>query len=316
MKDKRKFLLLLVVAIALAILYLVIGLNSRNWDFALSLRVPKLVAIIITGAAIAYSTAIFQTITNNRILTPSIMGLDSMYILLQTVVLFSFGSTSVLVINSGINFGISLVGMIGFALVLTRFLFRREDNSIYFLLLVGLITGSLFQSLASFMQMVIDPNEFLVLQNRMFASFNNVNTNLLVFALVLMVAVGLYARRYSHVLDVVALGRDQAINLGVNYDEVIQKLMIIVAILVSLSTALVGPITFLGLLVVNLGRQFIKSYRHSHLIIASILLSIIALVGGQLLIERLLNFGTPISVIINLIGGLYFIYLLLKENRQ
>ena len=90
--------------------------------------------------------------------------------------------------------------------------------------------------------------------------------------------------------------------------------MVIVAILVSVSTALVGPITFLGLLVVNLAREFLNTYEHKYLFIGSSLISIVALLGGQLLIERVFNFSTPISVVINLIGGVYFLYLLLKEN--
>src|SRR5690554_1439268 len=136
MIKERKLLLLFVAALVLSTLYLTIGLNSFNWQYALSLRIPKLIAIVITGGAIAYATAIFQTITNNRILTPSIMGLDSMYVLVQTLVIFAFGSSSVWVLNRNLNFALSVIVMVGFALILTRFLFRRESNSVYFLLLV------------------------------------------------------------------------------------------------------------------------------------------------------------------------------------
>lgn len=120
--------------------------------------------------------------------------------------------------------------------------------------------------------------------------------------------------RYFRLLDVVALGREQAINLGVRYDQIVQRMLMVVAVMVSVSTALVGPITFLGLLVANLGRQFMRSFHHRYIISASVLISVIALIGGQLLLERVLNFAAPISVVINLTGGLYFIYLLLKEN--
>jgi len=204
--------------------------------------------------------------------------------------------------------------MVIFSGLLYKFLFNKEKGNILTLLLVGLILGTLFQSLSSFMQMMIDPNEFLHIQDKMFASFNNINTGILLLASIFISLIGVYSYKNVKILDVLSLGREQAINLGVDYDKVIKKMLFIVSILVSISTALVGPITFLGLLVVNLAREFLKTFEHKYLIITSTLISIVALVGGQLLIERIFNFSTPISVIINFAGGIYFIYLLLKEN--
>ncbi|NLV92602.1 MAG: iron chelate uptake ABC transporter family permease subunit [Firmicutes bacterium] len=315
MGNRRKIVLLSVVALVLVILYLTIGLNSRNWEYALSRRIPNTIAIIATGAAIAFATTVFQTVTNNRVLTPGVMGLDSLYLVIQTAIVFAFGSTSLVVVNRQLNFLLAVGGMVVFALLLYNLLFKRESTDIYFVLLVGLIVGTLFQSGASFMQMVIDPNEFLVLQNRMFASFNNVNTDILLIALVAMGVVLLYSRRYFAVLDVLALGRDQAINLGVEYEGIVRRMLIVVAVLMAVSTGLVGPITFLGLLVTNLAREFLSTYEHKYLVLGSVLVAVIALVGGQLLAERVFNFVTPISVLINLAGGLYFIYLLLKEHQ-
>ena len=113
-----------------------------------------------------------------------------------------------------------------------------------------------------------------------------------------------------------SLGREQAINLGVDYDRVMKKMLIVIVLLTSVATALVGPITFLGLLVVNISRQLISSYKHSMLGIATILISVIALIGGQLLVEQLMDFGVSVSVIINFIGGIYFIYLVMKERNR
>jgi iron complex transport system permease protein len=201
-----------------------------------------------------------------------------------------------------------------FSGILFKSLFKKESNNIMILLLIGLILGTLFQSLTSFMQMMIDPNEFLHIQDKMFASFNNINTEILILSTIIICATGIYSSKYIKIWDVLSLGREHSINLGIDYDKVIKKMLVIVSILVSLSTALVGPITFLGLLVVNLSREFLKTFKHKDLIIGSTLISIVALVGGQLLVERVFNFGTPISVIINFVGGFYFIYLLLKEN--
>src|SRR5699024_5776061 len=233
-----------------------------------------------TGGAIAFSTTIFMTITNNRILTPSVMGLDSLYLLIQTFIIFVFGSKSLVMMNSNINYLVSVGIMALFSLILFRILFRGEKNNIYFLLLIGMILGTFFSSLTSFMQVLIDPNEFMVAQDRMFASINNVNTDLVYLSIALMLLVTLYYARFNKYLDVLALGKDDAINLGVPYDYVVKRLLIIVAILISIATALIGPITFLGLLVVNVAYEFLKTFRHFYLIIGSILISIIALLGG------------------------------------
>lgn len=315
MRNSTKNIILIVAAIAVCSLYLFHDLNG-SYDYALPRRGFKVVAMIVTGVAIAYSTVVFQTITHNRILTPSIMGLDSLYMLIQTVIIFFLGSTHVTVTNKQVNFGISVVAMIVFALLLYRFLFKKGNQPIYFLLLIGIIVGTFFSSISTFLQVLIDPNEFQIVQDRMFASFNNINTDILWIAIGIIGLLIFYAWRYTTYLDVLSLGRDNAVNLGVNYDSLVKKMLILVAVFISVSTALVGPITFLGLIVANLSYQLFGTYKHKILISGAGLISIIALVGGQWVVERVFTFSTTLSVIINFIGGVYFIYLLLKESRS
>ncbi|MDM5210331.1 iron chelate uptake ABC transporter family permease subunit [Peribacillus sp. NJ4] len=314
MNNKSRIIILAVLAAALTAGYIFWDLGP-NWDYALPRRVIKIIAIIVVGCAIAFSTVIFQTVTNNKILTPSILGLDSMYMLIQTGVIFLFGSTHIMIMNKNLNFLVTLTAMLIFSSLLFKFMFKKNRN-IYFLLLIGIIFGTLFGSMSSFMQVLIDPNEFQIIQNKMFASFNNVNTDLLTLAIILMIAAMIYFMRFLKYLDVMSLGRDQAINLGVDYDFVTKRVLIVVTILISISTALIGPITFLGLLVANVAYQFIKSYQHKHIIPGAMLISVIALVGGQFIVERIFTFSTTLSVIINFVGGVYFIYLLLKENKS
>ncbi|CAH0304538.1 Fe(3+) dicitrate transport system permease protein FecD [Peribacillus sp. Bi96] len=314
MNNKIRIIILAVLAATLTAGYIFWDLGP-NWDYALPRRVIKIIAIIVVGCAIAFSTVIFQTVTNNKILTPSILGLDSMYMLIQTGVIFLFGSTHIMIMNKNLNFLITLAAMLIFSSLLFKFMFKKNRN-IYFLLLIGIIFGTLFGSMSSFMQVLIDPNEFQIIQNKMFASFNNVNTDLLTLAIILMIAAMIYFMRFLKYLDVMSLGRDQAINLGVDYDFVTKRVLIVVTILISISTALIGPITFLGLLVANVAYQFIKSYQHKHIIPGAMLISVIALVGGQFIVERIFTFSTTLSVIINFVGGVYFIYLLLKENKS
>lgn len=313
-RQRLKLIPLLLLAIASCIVYILHDLGG-SYDYALPKRAMKVIAMILTGTAIAYATVIFQTITHNRILTPSIMGLDALYLLLQTLFIFFFGSLHITVVNQQMNFILSVLSMVLFALLLYRLMFQTGNRSIYFLLLVGIIIGTFFSSVSLFLQVLIDPNEFLRVQDKMFASFNNVNNDLIWWALAIIILAILYGGRYMRELDVLSLGRDTAMNLGVDYDALVKRMLILSAILIAVATALVGPITFFGLIVANLAYQYFTTYKHSILITGATLFSVFALVGGQWIVERVFTFSTTLSVIINFIGGIYFIYLLLKGSR-
>ncbi|AUD12906.1 MULTISPECIES: iron chelate uptake ABC transporter family permease subunit [unclassified Planococcus (in: firmicutes)] len=315
MRDVHKLWILIVLAAAACGLYLFDNLNG-SFDYALPRRGVKVFAMVLTGVAIAYATVVFQTITHNRILTPSIMGLDSLYMLLQTVLIFFLGSGHITIINKQVNFLLSIAVMVIFALLFYKLLFKKDNQPIYFLLLIGIILGTFFGSVSTFLQVLIDPNEFQIVQDRMFASFNNVNADLVWISLLFIVVLIGLAWRHNASLDVLSLGRDTAVNLGVGYDALVKKMLVLSAVLIAIATALVGPITFFGLIVANLSYQFFKSYKHSVVIAGASIISIVALVGGQWVVEHVFTFNTTLSVIINFIGGVYFIYLLLKESRS
>ncbi|MFR2316209.1 iron chelate uptake ABC transporter family permease subunit [Terrisporobacter sp.] len=319
-RNNKQNLIMPIVILSVLILvscalFLSLGINPGSTNYALSKRIPKLIAIVITGGCIGFSTIIFQTITDNRILTPSVMGIDSLYVAVQTVIYFVLGSASIFASNPKINFLICVVFMVIGSLGLYKLIFKRENSNIMFVLLVGMICGTFFKSLSSFMQMVIDPNEYLILQSKLFASFNNVNVDILLLSVVIILLIIPFVIDDIKFFDVMSLGKDQSINLGVDYDKIMRKSLVIISILIAVSTALVGPVTFLGLLVANVTREMMKTYKHSYLIVVSMLVSIFALVFGQLMIERILHLTTPVSVIIDMIGGIYFMYLLYKESR-
>lgn len=314
-KQKKILYILLAMIAVFSALFLTSGVNPNHFDYAMSQRIPKLVAIILTGGCIAFSSMIFQTITNNNILTPSVLGLDSLYVLVQTIIVFFVGVESNFVTNKSSNFLLSVTVMVVASFVLYKNLFEKSNNNIFFLLLVGMIFGTLFKSMSTFMQVIIDPNEYAALQNSLYASFGNVNTKIIVIAFLIIIGMVPFIYDDLKYLDVISLGKDHAINLGVDYDSVVKKMIVVVSILVSVSTALVGPITFLGLIVVNVTKQMLNTYKHSYLVTASVLVSVLTLVGGQFLVERVFGLNTTLSVIINFIGGIYFIYLLLKESK-
>lgn len=313
MSYKKKLLLLLVITIIVTLLFIAWGVSESNAEYFLPRRIRKIVAILITAYSIGYSSVMFQTITNNKILTPTVMGLDSLYMFIQTVIVFFFGSKELIMMTGISNFFLSIGFMIVASVGLYFILFGKEGRSLYFVILAGMIMGGLFNGMATFMQVLLDPNEFLVLQGKMFASFNNVNEELIVISLIIVFVTILITIKDYPKLDVISLGVDVAINLGVPYSKIVFKNLILISILISVSTALTGPITFLGIIVASLSREMIGTYKHSWRVVCSIIIGWFMLVVGQTLVERVFSFDTTISVIINFIGGVYFIYLMKKE---
>jgi len=315
-KSKKVIILLLLLDIMLIAAFLLPGLTPKNFHFFMPRRITKILAVIIVSYGIGYSSLIFQTVTNNHILTPSVMGLDSLYLFIQTFIIFVAGSQTLSQMIGYKHFLICVGLMIFAACILFLLLFRGSSKNVYFLILTGMIMGSLFNGMATFMQVLLDPNEFAVLQGRMFASFNNINSNLVGISILIIILVCIISVKDLPYLDVLLLGPENAISLGVDYKKLILKTLIICAVLVSVSTALVGPITFLGILIVNLARHMLGTYSHRSLSFGTTFLGILFLTGGLLVTERIFKFETTMSVIINFIGGIYFLYLMLKERKR
>lgn len=294
-----------------AVCFMTLGARG-DWSFILSFRGTKLAAMALVAYAIAVSTVLFQTITNNRILTPSIMGFDALYALLQTLLVFFLGAASVSTMEPRLLFLVEVAMMVCFSLLLYRILFSGAVRSLHLLMLVGIIFGVLFRSIAGFLQRIIDPNEFVVLQDRLFASFNSIDSTLLGISALLILLVSLAAWRISHTFDVMALGRETAISLGVDHKRVTMIILMLVTILVSVSTALVGPVTFFGLLVANLAYIVMPSARHRYVLPAAVFISLVCLIGGQTVLERLLAFDTALSIVIEFAGGIFFILFVLR----
>ncbi|EAL4282014.1 iron ABC transporter permease, partial [Campylobacter coli] len=285
---RKKILILAFLTLIMALVFVFAGLKDFD-EYALKNRFLQIAAIVIVAICIAISTVIFQTLCNNKILTPAIIGLDSLYMLLQSALVFSLGSANLSVYRNDINFLITLACMVVFSLGLYKILFS-SDKSIYLIMLLGLIFGTLFSTLSSFFEILIDPDEFMIIQGRMFASFDNVAFDVLALAYIVTLLSFIWIFRYMKFLDPLSLGKDLSINLGINYQKISKHLMIIIAILTSISTALVGPITFLGLLVVNITYELFKTAKHSILLLACILISILALLGGVFFVSRIFDY--------------------------
>lgn len=294
--------------------YLLNGLTPKNYKYFLSLRVNKALAILVVSYVIGYSSLVFQTITNNKILTPSIMGLDALYLFIQTIIVF-FTQDAMTALSGTPNYLVSLGLMCLFSLLVNVFLFKLVKQNIFLLLLVGVILGELFGSLSNFMQAMMDPEKFDRFQNSMFASLSKPNEELIFISMAICAICFLLSVRDFKKFDVLLLGPGQAINLGINHTSFVRKTFVLVSVLISVATALIGPITFLGILVVSIARQMGKTYEHTKLSIISVLLAVFFMLYGNFIIEyTTINF--TLSVIINFVGGIYFFFYVFTKGVE
>lgn len=304
--------LLAALSVLSIILYMTINLGS-NLAYILPHRGYIVLTMLIVAFGSGVSTVLFQTIANNKILTPSIMGLEALFILLQTIFVFytdSFPASWLL--NIG-KFLLESSLLVIFSVLLYRWLFISVKMNINLVLMVGIILGTLFRSVATLLQRLMDPNEFSILQSRMFATFTKGTPELILFTLVITVIVGILLWRMRYCFDVLALGQANAVNLGINYRQQVTVILLLISVLVAISTALVGPLTFLGLMVANLAYYIAGSSQHRYLLPVSFLLGVIALVGGQLVLEYGLNKAGTLSVVLEFVGGIFFIYMVLRR---
>ena len=318
-KNIIKLIVIALIAIIIVAAFLFIGVKFHNHKllrYAMKLRIPKVIAMIITAFAIGAATIIFQSVINNTIVTPCLLGMNALYTLIHTSVVFVLGSGSILFTNDNLSFLVDLVLMGIIATVVYSWLFKMTGHNVLYVLLVGTVLTSFFSRIQSTLTRVMDPNEYDTLLTSLVASFSNINSEIIIFSVIILALIGVIFRKELALLDVITLGKEQAINLGVDYDRCIRRLLLAVTLCIAVATAMVGPISFLGLIIANISRQLLKTYRHTQLIAGAALMGVIALIGGQFIVERVFVYSIPISVFITVAGGIYFLYLILKGSRH
>ena len=316
--NVKKITVLALFVLLAAVAYMLVEVHfdsTKLFQYAMKIRFPKLIVMLITAFAIGGASIVFQSIINNTIVTPCLLGMNSLYTLIHTAVVFCAGSSSALASNPNLSFAVDLLLMGVVATVVYSCLFRKTNHNILYVLLIGTVLSSFFSSIQSTMTRIMDPNEYDTLLNTLVASFSNINSEIIVFSLVLLALLIFWLRKEIALLDVLTLGKAQAINLGVDYDRCVRRLLLGVTLCIAIATAMVGPISFLGLIIANLARQLLKTYRHTYLILGSALFGMFVLVGGQLLVEHAFAYAIPVSVFITVGGGIYFLYLLLNNRR-
>ena len=308
---KPRTLSLLVFALALTFLFL--GANF-DFDYVIPKRLARLAAIVIGGVCVAVSSIVFQTIAGNRILTPAVMGYEAVYLLLQSLLILAMGMHSVLLLGQSGNFVVSIALMLAYSWAIHYWLFRDGKNNVYFLLLLGFVLTMVIGTFTQFIQLRISPGEFAILQGFSQASFNKAQPAQLLTSALLVGAACVAVLKILPALDVLALGREQAISLGIDYRRMVQLQLALIAILVAVSTSLLGPTAFMGIFVANTSYALARTARHRVTLPLGCAIAIAIFLAAQLLVEHVFNYRTTVGILVNLVCGAYFLALMVRTR--
>ena len=307
----QRTLWLAVVCLALAFLF--IGANL-DFDYVIPKRLSRLAAIAIGGVCVAVSSIVFQTIAGNRILTPAVMGYEAVYLLLQSLLILAMGMHSVVLLGQNGNFVVSIALMLAYSWGIHHWLFRDGKNNVYFLLLLGFVLTMVLGTFTQFIQLRISPGEFAILQGFSQASFNKAQPVQLLYSAVLAGAACVAVLKTLPALDVLALGREQAISLGIDYRRMVQLQLALIAVLVAVSTSLLGPTAFMGIFVANTTYALVRTARHRITMPLGCAIAIAIFLAAQLLVEHVFNYRTTVGILVNLVCGAYFLALMVRTR--
>ncbi|QIK72562.1 iron chelate uptake ABC transporter family permease subunit [Propioniciclava coleopterorum] len=322
-RAARRYWLVVAALVGLALLFGTLLISYANpmplgtrgfWLIAQHRSVAVFVMALIAVCQ-AVATVAFQTVTNNRILTPSIMGFESLYRAIQTTSVYLFGLAGLVSFTGVWSFVFQVVIMMALACALYGWLLSGRFANLQVMLLIGIVIGGGLGAVSSFMQRLLTPSEFDVLTARMFGSVSNANPAYFPVAIPLVVVSVAVLWAMSRSLNTLSLGRDAAVNLGVNHRRTMIIVLIAASALIATSTALVGPLTFLGFLVATLAYQFADTFDHRYLFPVAALTGFVVLSAAYFVMNHIFYGSGVVSIIIELVGGTVFLIVILKKGR-
>ena len=307
------------LAAALAFAYLAYGnpmeFGTRKFWLIAQRRADALIAMAIVAVCQAMATVSFHTVTNNRILTPSIMGFESLYVAINTATIFFLGASGLNDARTVPTFLMQMAVMVGLSLVLYSWLLTNRKQNMHAMLLVGVVIGGGLGSLSTFMQRMLTPSEFDVLTARLFGSVNNAETEYYPIAIPIVAIATTLLVFNARKLNVISLGADVSTNLGVNHKAHAIYTLVLVSLLMATTTALVGPMTFLGFLVATLAYQFADTYDHRYIFPMAVGLAFLVLIAAYFLMQHVFSAQGVVSIIIELVGGSVFLFVIMRKGR-
>ena len=321
--SQRRYWIVLAVLVVLvagaALGLLAIGnpmpVGSRGFWLIAEMRVTSLVVMAVVAICQAVATITFQTVTNNRIITPSIMGFESLYTVIQTAAVYTLGVAGVVALQGPGQFLAQVAAMVGLSVLLYGWLLRGRYANIQVMLLVGIIMGGGLGAVSTFMQRLLSPSEFDVLSARLFGSVTNASAEYLPFAIPLVIVATTLIWLNARTLNVIAMGRDVCINVGVDHGRQTIYSLVLVSVLMAVSTALVGPMTFFGFLVATLTYQLAGTHDHRRLLPLGALTGFVVLAGAYFVMNHVFYAQGVVSIIIELVGGTVFLVVIMRKGR-
>ncbi|HJX79234.1 iron chelate uptake ABC transporter family permease subunit [Glutamicibacter sp.] len=289
--------------------------GSDGFWLIAQMRGSSILTMAIVAFCQAVATVSFQTVTNNRIITPSIMGFESLYIAVQTASVFFMGAAGVVALQGIWKFTLQVAIMVVLACLLYGWLLSGKLGNIQIMLLVGIILGAGLGSISTFMQRMLSPSEFDILTAKLFGSMNNADMSYMPVAIPLILIAGFFLISNSRKMNIVALGRDTTVNLGINHRTEVMRTLFFVSILMAVSTALVGPMTFLGFLVATLAYQLADTYDHRFVFPVAFLTGFVVLSGAYFVMKNIFYAQGAVSIIIEAVGGITFLIFILRKGR-
>ncbi|MFV0373767.1 MAG: iron chelate uptake ABC transporter family permease subunit [Microbacterium sp.] len=279
------------------------------------LRVGNLAVIAVVAFCQGAATVAFQTVAGNRIVTPSIMGFESLYTAISTAAIFFFGAAGGLALYGAGAYVLQVATMVAFAAALYGWLLSGRLANMQIMLLVGIILGGALAAFSTFLQRLLTPTEFDLLTARLIGSIANADVTHLGLAAPLALLAGLGLWWSGRRLDVLALGRPVAVSLGSEQQRETMLALLLVSVLMAVSTSLIGPMTFLGFLVAMITYQLADTYAHRRLFPMAWLVGFVILAGAYVVMKHVFSARGAVGIIVEIVGGVFFLVYLLRKGR-
>ncbi|HEF1919284.1 TPA: ABC transporter permease [Campylobacter coli] len=284
----------------------IFSLNATQLEIVLLTRIPRLIAILLTGMSLSICGLIMQQLTQNKFVSPTTAG---------TMDCAKLGILISLIFFAGASFFTqaliaSIFALLG-SFIFIQILRKIKLKDVIFVPLIGLMFGGIINAITTFFAYAL--NYIQNIQGWLQGSMANVmqgNYELLYISLPLFIL----AYFLAHKITIAGMGEDLALNLGVSYNTILFSGLIIVSIITSVVIVSVGVIPFLGLIIPNLVAIYRGDNLKKNLIYIALCGALFLLVCD--IISRLVifPFEMPLSITTGVLGSLIFIFLLLKRK--
>ena len=306
------FVLAILGVVVLAVISLFNGVydiwgQEDGWDMFFITRVPRTIALMLTGAAMAMTGLIMQIMSQNRMVEPTTIGTTEWAGLGLLAMYLLFPAPSLVLRMTG-----AIVFSFAGTMIFFLFLRRVRLRSSLIVPIIGLMLGAVISAVSTFLALHFRMSQ--VIESWFIGSFAPVQVGRYEY-LWIIIAVTVLIFLYANRLTLAGLGEDVATTLGVNYHQLILLANALVAVSVGIVAAVIGNIPFLGLIVPNIISMFRGDDLRSNLPWVCVLgLGIIMLCD---IISRvvIMPFEVPVSLILGTLGAAVFILILLRQRR-